>query len=125
VTSQPAAVVLVVSDDPRVGPALVSYLSSDSSAMTTHGPISYRVLAALCDADVIVCDLDETDLATALESLAMLAQERATPVVALSANPTIRRRALERGAACAEDKSADVDRIAHHVAAAARRGDTP
>jgi DNA-binding NarL/FixJ family response regulator len=125
VTSRPAAVVLVVSDDPRVGPALVSYLSSGSSGMTARGPISYGDLAALSDADVIVCDLDETDLATALQSVYMLAHERATPVVALSSNPTIRRRALERGAASAEDKSADVDRIAHHVAAAARRRDTP
>jgi DNA-binding NarL/FixJ family response regulator len=116
--------VIVASDDPRVGPALVAYLASTNPAITTTGPVAYDDLtaAAVYTAHVIVCDLDETNVTAALRWVETLARELGIAVVALSSNPTVRRQALGCGAASAVDKSTDVDRLARDVAAAARQG---
>jgi DNA-binding NarL/FixJ family response regulator len=126
VTSRHLPVVIVVSDDPRVGPALISYLASDNSDMTMRGPVGYHELnpATVSDADIVVCDLDGTELTAALHWVETLVSAPAIAVVALSSNPTVRRRALEHGAASAVDKSADVDRIARLVTSAAQKGHT-
>jgi hypothetical protein len=124
VTSSPPPLAIVASDDPRVGTALVSYLSSTSSATTARGPVAYDDLttADVSAANVIVCDLDGSSITAGLGWVTTLAREPTITVLALSSNPTVRRLALESGAASAIDKSTDVDCLARHVAIAARQG---
>jgi CheY-like chemotaxis protein len=99
--------VAVVSDDHRVGRALVAYLSSGGSAAAqVIGPYTYHAdLGQFGHAEAVVCDLDGCDLAAAF-----LLVERVTaahiPVLAISASAAVRMQALARGAAACADKSA-------------------
>ena len=99
--------VAVVSDDHRVGRALVAYLSSDGfAAAQVIGPYTYHAdQGQFQHAGAVVCDLDGCDLATAFHFV-----ERVTaahiPVLAISASAAIRTQALARGAAACADKSA-------------------
>ena len=99
--------VAVVSDDHRVGRALVAYLSSDGfAAAQVIGPYTYHAdQGQFQHAGAVVCDLDGCDLATAFHFV-----ERVTaahiPVLAISASAAIRAKALTRGAAACADKSA-------------------
>ena len=99
--------VAVVSDDHRVGRALVAYLSSDGSAAAqVIGPYTYHAdQEQFRHAQAILCDLDGCDLAAAFHLVQRVAAAR-IPVVAISASAAIRTKALTRGAAACADKSA-------------------
>ena len=98
--------VAVVSDDRRVGRALVAYLSSDGSAAQVIGPYTYHAgQRQFRCAEAILCDLDGCDLAAAFHLIERAAAAH-IPVLALSASAAIRTKALTRGAAASADKSA-------------------
>jgi hypothetical protein len=91
--------VAVISDDRRVGRALVAYLSSDGSpAGQVIGPYTYQAdQEQFRHAEAVVCDLDGCDLAAAFHLM-----ERAVaqiPVFAISASPA-------RGATSCAEKTA-------------------
>jgi hypothetical protein len=100
-------IVAVVSDDRRVGPALVAYLSSDGfAAAQVIGPYTYYGgQRQFRQAEAVVCDLDGCDLAVAFHLVERVAAAR-IPVVAISASVAVRTQALARGAAACADKSA-------------------
>jgi DNA-binding NarL/FixJ family response regulator len=99
--------VAVVSDDHRVGPALVAYLSSDGlAAAQVIGPYTYHAgQGQFRHAEAVVCDLDGCDLAAALHLVQRVAAAH-IPVLAISASAAVRTQALARGAAACADKSA-------------------
>jgi DNA-binding NtrC family response regulator len=99
--------VAVVSDDHRVGRALVAYLSSDGfAAAQVIGPYTYHVgQGQFRRAEAILCDLDGCDLAAAFHLIERVAAAH-IPVLAISASAAIRTKALTRGAAACADKSA-------------------
>ena len=99
--------VAVVSDDHRVGRALVAYLSSDGSpASQVIGPYTYDAdQEQFRHAGAVVCDLDGCDLAAAFHLLERVAAAH-IPVLAISASPAVRTQALARGAAACADKTA-------------------
>ena len=99
--------VAVVSDDHRVGRALVAYLSSDGlAAAQVIGPYTYRAgQGQFRHAEAVVCDLDGCDLAAALHLVERVAAAH-IPVLAISASAAVRTQALARGAAACADKSA-------------------
>ena len=99
--------VTVVSDDRRVGRALVAYLSSDGSAAgQVIGPYTYHAgQGQFRHAQAVLCDLDGCDLAAAFHLIERAAAAH-IPILALSASAAIRTKALTRGAAVCADKSA-------------------
>ena len=100
-------IVAVVSDDHRVGRALVAYLSSNGSAAAqVIGPYTYHAdQGQFRHAEAVLCDLDGCDLAAALRLVQRVAAAH-IPVLAISASAAIRTKALTRGAAACADKSA-------------------
>jgi len=99
--------VAVVSDDHRVGRALVAFLSSDGSAAAQIiGPYTYHAdQGQFRHADAVMCDLDGCDLAAAFHLVEGLSAAH-IPVLAISASTAVRMQALARGAAASADKSA-------------------
>ena len=99
--------VAVVSDDHRVGRALVAYLSSDGlAAAQVIGPYTYHAgQGQFRHAEAVVCDLDGFDLAADLHLVERVAAAH-IPVFAFSASAAVRTQALARGAAACADKSA-------------------
>ena len=114
-----APTVVVVSDDARVGPALVSYLSASTDSMVIEGPIEWASLGDGVRASVAVCDLDRTDLSAALDRLEAMSRDPSLKVIALSTSAKARRRAVERGAVYAADKSTDMDRLTERIRSSA------
>lgn len=112
------SVIAVVSDDPRVGPALVSYLRASMQIAQIEGPIPYSRLTDDLDAAVAICDLDGTDLSAALAQINALVGRAGLRVIALSASPRSRLRAIENGALHAADKSIETDHLIDLVDAA-------
>ena len=100
-------IVAVVSDDHRVGRALVAYLSSNGSAAAqVIGPYTYHAdQGQFRHAEAVLCDLDGCDLAGALRLVQRVATAH-IPILAISASAAIRTKALTRGAAACADKSA-------------------
>ena len=98
--------VAVVSDDRRVGRALVAYLSSDGSAAAqVIGPYTYYAdQEQFRHVQAVLCDLDGCDLTAALHLVQRAAAAR-IPVFAISASAAIRTKALAWGAAACADKS--------------------
>lgn len=117
-----APAIVVISDDPRVGHALVSYLST-STALLIQGPVHWENLNGGVRAAVAVCDLDRTDLSAALDQLGAMSRDSSLKVIALSTSPEARRQALERGALYAADKSAEMDQLAERIRSAANPSD--
>ena len=99
--------VAVVSDDHRVGRALVAYLSSDGSAAAqVIGPYTYHAgQGQFRHAQAVLCDLDGCDLTAAFHLIERVAAAH-IPILAISASGAIRTKALTRGAAACADKSA-------------------
>jgi DNA-binding NtrC family response regulator len=98
--------VAVVSDDHRVGRALVAYLSSDGSAAQVIGPYTYHAdQEKFRHAEAVLCDLDGCDLAAAFHFIGRVAAAH-VPVLAISASAAIRTRALSQGVTSCADKSA-------------------
>ena len=91
-------IVAVVSDDHRVGRALVAYLSSNGSATAqVIGPYTYHAdQEKLRDAEAVLCDLDGCDLAAALRLVQRVAATH-IPVFAISASAAVRTEALSQG----------------------------
>jgi nucleoside 2-deoxyribosyltransferase len=104
--SRRSPTVAVVSDDHRVGRALVAYISRDGSAAAqVIGPYTYHAdQEQFRHADAMLCDLDGCDLATAFNLMGRVAAQ--IPVFAISASPTVRTQALARGATSCADKTA-------------------
>jgi DNA-binding NarL/FixJ family response regulator len=111
---KPESVILVVSDDARVGRALVSYLSTAAASLSVAGPLGCGALrdAATLHPAVVVCDLDGCNLTAAFALIEQLVRSHNPSVVALSSRAGIRRLALDHGATTAADKSDDVDQLA-------------
>jgi DNA-binding NtrC family response regulator len=99
--------VAVVSDDHRVGRALIAYLSSDGSAAAqVIGPYTHHAdEGQFRRAEAILCDLDRCDLTAAFHLIERIAAAH-VPILAISAGAAIRTKALTRGAAACSDKSA-------------------
>ena len=116
----PTPVILVVSDDPRVGHALVSYLSAAAASLSVTGPLDCGVLRdpATIHATTVVCDLDGCDLPAAFTLIEDLVRTHGPAVVGLSSRPRIRQEALDHGATAAADKSDDVDQLVAVIQAA-------
>ena len=100
-------IVAVVSDDHRVGRALVAYLSSNGSAAAqVIGPYTYHAdQEKFRHAEAVLCDLDGCDLAAALRLVQRVAATH-IPVFAISASAAVRTQALSQGATSSADKSA-------------------
>ena len=100
-------IVAVVSDDHRVGRALVAYLSSNGSAAAqVIGPYTYHAdQEKFRRAEAVLCDLDGCDLAAALRLVQRVAATH-IPVFAISASAAVRTQALSQGATSSADKSA-------------------
>jgi len=114
--------VAVVSDDHRVGRALVAYLSSDgsadgSAAAQVIGPYTYHAdQEQFRHAEAVVCDLDGCDLAAAFHLVQRVTAAR-IPVFAISASAAVRTQALARGAAaCADKSAAALEELVGHLA---------
>ena len=117
---QPRPVILVVSDESRVGHALVSYLSAATASLTVTGPLTCEALKdpATIEATTVICDLDGCDLPAAFALIEHLSRTGGPSVVALSSRPGIRREALDHGARAVADKSDDVDQLSAIIEAA-------
>lgn len=99
--------VAVVSDNRRVGRALVAYLSSNGfAAAQVIGPYTYHAAQEqFRHAEAVVCDLDGCDLTAAFHLIERVAAAHIL-ILAISASPAIRTKALTQGAAASADKSA-------------------
>jgi DNA-binding NtrC family response regulator len=118
VAHSPAPSIVVVSDDPRVGPALVSYLSASTEATAIEGPTLWGSLSDGVQAAVAVCDLDGTELSVALARIEAWSKDLSLKVIAVSSSPTTRRQARAHGAFHAADKSTDIDHLIESVRSA-------
>jgi DNA-binding NtrC family response regulator len=109
--------VAVVSDDHRVGRALVAYLSSDGSAAAqVIGPYTYQAdQEQFRHAEAVLCDLDGCDRAAAFHLMERVAAQ--IPVFAISASAAVRTQALAWGATSCADKSAsDLEELVRQLA---------
>jgi CheY-like chemotaxis protein len=99
-------IVAVVSDDHRVGRALVACLSSDGSAAAqVIGPYTYHAdQEKFQHAEAVLCDLDGCDLAAAFRLVQRVAAAH-IPVFTISASAAVRTQALSQGATSSADKS--------------------